>query len=80
MVRTQDLATRIMTTTNTALQQTLFQKFDKLDKERVGYTLAAETHTSRPPPNDIYQWSPWLERIRLQVNFWKLRMNLRLLD
>ena len=44
----QDLVTRIMTTSDNDLQNNLFQKFDKLDEERVGYILAAKIHTGRP--------------------------------
>ena len=80
MERAQDLATHIMTISDTDLQNILFQKFDELDEERVGYMLVAETHAGHLPPNGIYQWSPWLEHASLLVNYWKLQMNLQLLD
>ena len=49
--RTEALASRLLSIKDPVTLQLCMKKFDKLDKERTAYMLAAEKFSGRPPPS-----------------------------
>ena len=49
--RAAALASRILSLKDPVKLHTCMEKFDKLDKERTEYMLAAEKFAGRPPPS-----------------------------
>lgn len=54
----------------------IFNKFDKLNQERIRYMRAAENFAGLSPPNGMYEWSTFLEKAGITVTYWKLWLNL----
>ena len=74
--RAEKLATRMIAASSESVTDKYFDKFDKLDQERIRYMRSAENFAGLPPPNGVYEWSPLLEKSGRTVTYWKLRLNL----
>ena len=78
IIQASDLYNIILNTKYTNLLNIMFNRFDRFDKEHTTYMLVAIKSGGHPHPNGICKWSPCLEKCGPRINYWKLRMNLRL--
>ena len=54
----------------------LFNKLNRLDRERVNYMVSTENYSGRPPSNGVYEWSSILKKSGRTITYWKLRLSL----
>ena len=66
--------------TNGPVPLHLVDQFDKLDRERTQYMLAAEKKAGIAPKQGIYEWSPRLEKAGRIFTYWKARLHFRKLN